>query len=317
MVRRTLVTGAGGFLGGALVRHFAAARDEVIAMSRKPIPLATSSVEQWLVDDLLSLPEDSGTLLACVDSIVHCAGRAHMLADNAADPLAEFRKANVAATLTLARMAAEAGVKRFIFISSIGVNGSQSAGNAFSVDDVPAPKTPYALSKWEAEQALFELAEKTDMRLYVVRPPMIYGANAPGNFALLAKMVCKGWPLPFGALDAPRSFVSLENMVDLLVHLVRYEDAPAGTYLVSDGECISTTIFIREMARALHKSPWLIPVPANVLEFMAGLVGRAEQIRKMAVPLAIDITSTRERLAWAPHWSLEQSMRKALAGKVD
>lgn len=313
MVREILVTGASGFVGSSLCRSLVDRGIPVLALARVVPASSLPGVRVCLAPHLPGLPGDIGQQLLGVDAVIHCAGRAHMLREAAADPLAAFRSVNTEGTLALARSAANAGVQRFIFVSSIGVNGSRSATKPFCADDPPAPDTPYARSKWEAEQGLWKLSQEAPMTIHIVRPPMIYGLDAPGNFALLTKLVRKGWPLPFGALHAPRSFVARENVVDLLIHLVQHSAPPSGVYLVADSETVSTTIFIRAMAEAMGLTPWLVPVPAAMLEGMASLVGRGEQVRKMAVPLAMNISSTCSRLAWKPPVTMAVAMQRALA----
>jgi nucleoside-diphosphate-sugar epimerase len=313
LLQTVLVTGASGFVGKAVCSALLNCGHSVVAMARKPLRFSSPGFEAWLVEDIAAIPISGFKGLSRVDTIVHCAGRAHKLQDDALDPSIAFRQVNAEVTVTLARRAADAGVKRFIFISSIGVSGSRSGENAFRADDPPAPDTPYAQSKWEAEQGLLALSQETPMTIHVVRPPMIYGPDAPGNFALLAKLVRRGWPLPFGALHAPRSFVARDNVVDLLIHLVQHPRPPSGVYLVADSEIVSTTIFIRAMAEAMGLTPWLVPVPARMLEWMASLVGRGEQIRKMAVPLTVDISSTCSRLDWTPPVTMAVAMQRALA----
>lgn len=316
-MQSVLVTGASGFLGQAVCRALLRRGHPVLAMVRRPAGWSHPDLQAWLVKDIAAISADECEVLKKVDAVVHCAGRAHKLRDDALDPLVEFRRINAEASVTLARRAADAGVKRFIFVSSISVNGSNSGSKRFRADDPPAPDTPYGQSKWEAEQGLMALSEQSRMTMHIVRPPMIYGPQAPGNFALLAKLVARGWPLPFGALHAPRSFVARDNVVDLLVHLVRHPDPPSGVFLVADSETVSTTEFVRTMAQAMGVTPRLLPVPARLLELMAGLFGRGDQIRKMAVPLAVDSSSTCRRLGWTPPVALRVAMQQALAPGAD
>ncbi len=313
MTTRILVTGANGFLGRALCTTLLVKGFRVIAMVRRAEVTLAPGVTPWIAPALPELAEDATRVLADVDVVIHTAGRAHMLQDQAANPLAEFRRVNTEGTLALARAAAAAGVKRFIFVSSIGVNGSESGSRPMRADDPVRPDSPYAQSKWEAEQALLELARQTGMTTLLLRPPMIYGPDAPGNFALLARLVAKGWPLPLGALDAPRSFVSVDNVVDLLIHMVNFPDPVSGVYLVADAQITTTTQFIQAIARGMGRKIPLIPVNSTLLQMLGTMAGRGDQIRKMSVPLAVDIRSTTDRLGWTPPISMDQAMQRAFS----
>lgn len=312
-----LITGATGYLGSATVRRLVDAGHTITAMCRRADPSWPASVTPWVVPDLCALDTGAGQRLAGVDCVIHCAARVHVLKDRSSNPLDEFRKVNVRATLNLAELAVAAGVPRFVFISSIGVNGDSSGDQAFRAEDAPEPVTPYAVSKWEAEQALLQLAVRTGIQVIALRPPLIYGRDAPGNFALLCKAVSSGLPLPLGALRQQRSFMSLDNMVDLLAHLVQMTTARSGVYLVSDGQDVSTSDFIRLIAMSMGRRCLLLPVPEVLLEALASLVGRAEQVRKMAVPLRLDISRTICDFAWSPPWTVQQSMQRALDPQFD
>jgi nucleoside-diphosphate-sugar epimerase len=308
-----LVTGGAGFLGRALCSALVAKGLRVTAMVRRSEAWLPTGVERWVAPELPDLAFDITTRLTDVGTIVHAAGRAHMLQDQATDPLTAFRRVNTDGTLALARAAAALGVKRFIFVSSIGVNGSQSGEHPFKADDQPLPDSPYAQSKWEAEMALTQLEAETGMTVMHLRPPMIYGPAAPGNFALLTRLVAKGWPLPLGALRAPRSFVALDNVVDLLHHMVRHSNPPSGVYLVADAKVITTTEFIRAISVGMGQNLRLITVPTSVLLVLATLARRGEQMRKMSVPLAIDQHATEVRLGWKPYVSMTEAMQRTFS----
>lgn len=308
-----LVTGATGFVGRALCVALVAKGHLVTAMVRRADAWLPDGVVRWVAPELPDLAPDTTQRLTEIDMVVHAAGRAHVLQDHDHDPLTAFRRVNTEGTLSLARAAASAGVQRFIFVSSIGVSGSQSGDHAFRAEDPPQPESPYAQSKWEAEQALTRLQAESDMTVLHLRPPMIYGPAAPGNFALLARLVAKGWPLPLGGLRAPRSFVALDNVVDILTHMVRHPNPPRGVYLVADAQVTTTTEFIRAIAHGMGQNLSLIPVPAGALLMLASLAGRGEQIRKMSVPLAVDTRSTEVRLGWTPPISMTVAMQRAFA----
>jgi nucleoside-diphosphate-sugar epimerase len=313
MRKHVLVTGGSGFVGRALCTSLKANGFIVTAMVRHIDACMPEGIEYWVTPALPDLASDALQQLANIDIVIHAAGRAHMLKDRSTDQLAAFRRVNTEGTLNMARAAFSAGVRRFIFVSSIGVNGAQSGDRAFQATDLPQPDTPYSQSKWEAELALSQLQKETGMTVMLLRPPMIYGQEAPGNFALLSKLVAKGWPLPLGSLHAPRSFVALDNVVDLLTHMANHSNPPSGVYLVSDAHVTTTTQFVREMSKAMGLNLFLIPLPADLLFMLASLVGRGEQIRKMSVPLAVDIASTKSRLGWTPPFSMEVAMKRAFS----
>jgi nucleoside-diphosphate-sugar epimerase len=307
-----LITGASGYIGRALTRRLLDDGHAVMAMVRRDDPTLPTAAVQWLVPDICALPADTTHRLQSVNCVIHCAARVHVMQESQAVPIDAFRKVNVDATLALAEHAAAAGVARFIFLSTIGVNGSDSRAGPMHRNHAPRPQTPYAVSKLEAEQALDVLASRSAMQTMHVRPPLVYGRGAPGNFALLRKAVGSGLPLPLGGLHHPRSFVSLDNLVDLLSHLVTWSGPASGAYLVSDGQDLSTKAFVRAMAVAMDRRTLLLPIPEFLLTALAGLLGRAGQIRKMAVPLTLDIADTRDNLSWHPPWTVQQSLRRAL-----
>lgn len=311
MTLHVLVTGAGGFLGRKLVSHLIDKGCRVTAVCRRPTDALPPGAVAWVIADLCTLSDMAVDRMRDVDCVIHCAGRAHILADTAENPLNEFRKANVSATLILARLAAAARVPRFIFISSIGVNGISSGQKAFGPDDTPNPATPYSVSKWEAEQELRQLSRETGLEVVIIRPPLIYGPAAPGNFAKLLRLVNLRLPLPFGGLQNLRSFVALENVIDLIVKCVDHPSAANQIFLVSDGYDCSTTEFIRRIAKAQGRSIMLIPVPQIWLEKLVVLIGKKEQLRKVADPLQIDIEKTVRMLSWKPVISIDDALIKA------
>lgn len=299
MSELVLVTGANGFVGRAVVDRLVANAVPVRAAVRRvgaafPVPVAI--VETGEIDAATRW----GAALDGVAAVVHCAARVHRLRDRASDPLAAFRAVNREGTVNLAKQAAAAGARRFVFISSIGVNGAETFGRPFNANDAAAPHSPYAVSKHEAELALAGIAAATGLGVTVLRPPLVYGPNAPGNFATLLRAVHRGWPLPFGAIHNRRSFVAIDNLVDLIALVLRHEAAPGKTFLVSDGEDLSTTELLRRTAHALGRSSRLIPVPAPWLRAAAALLGRSELGQRLCGSLQVDISATREALGWQP-----------------
>ena len=306
-----LQTGATGFVGGAVLNRLTAERDDITAAVRKPQTDLPANARKVIVPDL-----DVGTdwleaLEAC-SVVIHSAARVHVMNDQSADPLAEFRKTNVDGTLNLARQAAASGVKRFIFISSIKVNGEGTApGKPYTAFDTPAPQDPYGVSKMEAEQGLRETAQQTGMEVVVIRPVLVYGPGVKANFRSMMNWLNKGVPLPLGAIHNKRSLVSLDNLVDLIVTCVDHPAAANQTFLVSDGEDLSTSEMLRRMAGALGKPARLLPVPAVMLECGATLLGKRAVAQRLCGSLQVDIRHTCETLNWSPPVSVDEGFRAA------
>jgi nucleoside-diphosphate-sugar epimerase len=252
--------------------------------------------------------------LAGVAVVVHAAARAHVMDETAVDSLAEFRRVNVAGTLRLAEQAAAMGVRRYVFVSSIGVNGVQSApGKAFSEADQPNPHNAYALSKWEAEQGLIQIAVETGLEVVIIRPPLVYGPGAPGNFGSLMRAVRRGWPLPLGAIHNQRSLVALDNLVDFIVTCITHPQAANQTFLVSDGQDLSTTELVRGMVQAAGVPSRLLPVPVWALQAGASLLGKGDVVQRLCGNLQVDISKARSLLGWAPPVSVQEGLRRAMA----
>jgi UDP-glucose 4-epimerase len=247
--------------------------------------------------------------------VVHAAARVHVLDEKCRDPLAEFRRVNVEGTLALARQAADAGVRRFVFVSSIKVNGEATPpGTAFHAEDPPQPLDAYGVSKCEAESALREFAQTGAIEVSIVRPPLVYGPGVRANFRALMRALHSGWPLPFGSVDNRRSLVGIENLVDLLAVCA---DAPAAanrTFLVSDDEDVSTTELLRRLAKALGAQPRLIPVAPRLLTASAAVFGLSTRMRRLCENLQVDISTTRNLLGWQPRISLDEGLSMTAEG---
>lgn len=306
---KVMVTGVTGFIGSALASTLSASGYSVCCASRRSPPRLTG--EHFIIDSLDADTAWSEALNA-VDVVVHCAARVHVMNETAADPLAEYRRINVDGTLNLARQAAHAGVGRFIFLSSIKVNGESSqAGPAFTAQDLPAPADPYSISKWEAEEALRDLSKATGMELVIIRPVLVYGPGVKGNFNSMMGWLNRGIPLPLGAIHNKRSLVALDNLVHLIITSIAHPAAANQVFLVSDGQDISTTDLLQKMATALDKPARLLPVPASLLEYAASVLGKRGVAQRLCTSLQVDITHTRETLAWKPPVALSEGLQAA------
>jgi nucleoside-diphosphate-sugar epimerase len=236
-----------------------------------------------------------------VDTVVHTAARVHMMHDTSADPLTEFRSVNVDGTLQLARQAAAHGVRRFVFISSIKVNGDRTLPeHPFRADDGPAPTDPYGLSKYEAEQGLRAVSATTGMQVVVIRPVLVYGPGVKANFQSMMRWVQRGIPLPLGAIENQRSLVAVGNLADLVCTCVRHPAAAGETFLVSDGDDMSTTLLLRRIASAMQVPSRLIAVPGPLLRASFRAVGKSAVARRLCDSLQVDIQKTRDLLQWTP-----------------
>ena len=310
--QRILVTGASGFVGRCLVATLVAAGQDVRAALRQSAVLPASAGVESVVVDNLDATTDWQAALNNVDCVVHLAARVHVMQDKAEDPLTEFRRVNVLGTLQLARQAVDAGVRRFVFISSVKVNGEGTLKNCpYTADDTPAPMDAYGVSKLEAEQVLLALAAATGLEVVVIRPVLIYGPGAKANFLKMMQWLDRGLPLPLGAIDNSRSLLSVDNLVSLIRTCLTHPDAVNQVFLASDGEDMSTTALMRRTARALGKSARLVPVPGAILTFMAGLLGKRDVAQRLCGSLQVDIAKTRRVLGWAPPLSVDAGLALA------
>jgi nucleoside-diphosphate-sugar epimerase len=311
-----LVTGASGFVGGQLISRLA---DQPSIAVRGAVRATPAGDHLGLIAvGGISGDTDWSEALQGQRVVVHTAARAHIMDDTAGDPLTEFRSVNVAGTLNLARQAVAAGVERFVFISSIKVNGEQTPlGACFMADDVSAPEDSYGISKWEAEQGLQKLARETCMEVVIIRPPLVYGPGVKGNFASMIKLVGRGLPLPLGAVHNKRSLVALDNLVDLIITCIDHPGAANETFLVSDGEDLSTTQLLRGVAEAMGRSSRLIPVPASLLQFGATLLGKKAMAQRLLGSLQVDISHTQKCLNWTPPLTVKQGIQRCFPNQQD
>jgi nucleoside-diphosphate-sugar epimerase len=294
---RALVTGAGGFVGRQVVETLHARGHEVRAVvrtARADMPDAIA------LGDLAANPDWPG-ILGGVDCIVHCAARAHVVKEEAPDPLAAFRRVNRDAALALARAASTAGVRRFIFLSSIGVLGVETRGKPFRAEDEPAPHNDYAIAKAEAEAGLREIAAETGIELVVIRPPLVFGKGARGNLGALAHALRRGFPLPLGSItNNRRDLVSLNTLADLIARCIDHPGAAGETFLVADGTPLSTRAIVERVAAIEGLRALFLPSPPALLRALLTMLGRRALASQLLGDLEVDIAKTRDRLGWRP-----------------
>lgn len=306
-----LVTGANGFVGSACCARLLERGFGLHAATRSPsfeLP-SSKSLKNFVVGDIDRatnwMPAVTG-----VEVVIHLAARVHVMDDNAEDPLAEFLKVNLDATMSLARQAATAGVRRFVYLSSIKVNGeTSSVEKPFLETDVPSPQDPYAISKLRAEKALQDISLETGMELVIVRPPLVYGPGVRANFAKLMKSVQKGIPLPLGCVENKRSLVFVGNLCDALIECAMHPAAAGRTYLVSDGEDVSSAELARRLAQSFRRSAILLPIPMSLMALGAKLLGKQAVIDRLTQSLVIDSSRIREDLGWKPAYTLTQGLK--------
>lgn len=309
MSRSVFLTGATGFVGGATLKRLLTENCEVVTALRSRGKLLDDDVKTVHVDSLDGATSWTDSLTG-VDVVIHAAARVHVMNDKESDPMGSFRKVNVEGTLNLARCAAKAGVGRFIFISSIKVNGEGTlAGASYTPQDIPAPADPYGVSKMEAEQGLRQLASETGMEVVIIRPVLVYGPGVKANFQSMMNWLDKGLPLPFGSIHNKRSFVALDNLVDLVITCVHHPAAANQTFLVSDGEDLSTTQLLRKMGLALDQPARLLPIPSWAIRGAAALLGKKSLSNRLCGSLQVDISKTRSLLGWSPVISVDDALK--------
>ncbi|MDC8758866.1 UDP-glucose 4-epimerase family protein [Janthinobacterium fluminis] len=306
-MHKILVSGANGFVGTALCQALAQRQLPFVAAVR-----AAATAQHYAVGELDATTDWSGALDGCT-GVIHLAARVHVMQETAGDALRAYRAVNVEATLNLARQARAAGVRRFVFVSSVKVNGEATPRRPFTGADVPAPLDPYGQSKLEAEQALQAFARESGMELVIVRPPLVYGPGVRANFQRLMGLAHGGWPLPFGAVHNRRSMVSLDNLVDLLLLCSVHPAAPGQVFMVSDGQDVSIAELLRMLATAMGKRARLVPVPAALLGAAAAVLGKSAEAQRLLGSLQVDISHTRQTLGWRPAVGMQESLNKTVA----
>lgn len=316
-MQTVLITGASGFIGSAVVCRLVSHSElKLRGAVRRVNRQLTSLIDVAQVDDLTQ-STDWKAALQGIDLVVHTAARVHVMQDGASDPLAEFRRINVEGTLNLARQAVVTGVKRFVFISSIKVNGEETLlDNPFFADDLPAPTDPYGISKMEAEQGLQNLARETGMEVTIIRPPLVYGSGVKANFKTMMCWLNRGIPLPLAAINNKRSLVALDNLVDLIVICMDHPAAANQIFLAGDGEDLSTSELLQRMARVLRKPARLFPVPARFLELGAVSLGNRALAQRLCGSLQVDISKTQKVLGWTPPISVDEGLKRVVSGRI-
>lgn len=305
------ITGANGFIGRHLCRHLAQLGMWVTACVRPTSDVSTLEGVKGV--RIMRVPEAGPTpaleaQFAGVDALVHLAARVHVMHDTSSDPLAEFRRVNVAGTERLAHIAADNGVRRFVYISSIKVNGEATGARSFTADDLPGYVDPYGRSKWEAEQKLEEIATARGMEWVIIRPPLVYGPGVRGNFLALMKCLRRGLPLPLGSVENRRSIVSVYNLVDLLERALLHPAASGQRFLVKDQEDVSTAELVRRLALALQTRALLIPVPSSFLLMSSRLLRQQDAVQRLCSSLVVNTEKTAQLLQWMPPVSLDRGL---------
>ena len=324
---KVLVTGASGFVGRAACAWFVMQGLDVVGAVRHTPARPVTGVDYRTVGDL-DADTDWTAALAGADAVVHCAARVHVMRETADDPLAAFRSANVAGTERLARQAAAAGLKRLVFISSIKVNGEETAPPlsgplsrgerlCFREDDTPAPQDPYGQTKWEAEAMLARVAQETGLEVVIVRPPLVYGAGVKGNLGRLLSWVERGVPLPLAGIRNARSLIGIDNLASALQACLSHPAAAGRTYLVRDGEDVSTPELVRRLGRHLGRPARLFALPAPLLEGLAGLAGRRADIQRLTGSLTVDDSRIRRELGWVPPRTLDEGLAQMTRAWLD
>lgn len=309
---KVLVTGASGFVGQHLVKELQLQNIRVMSVGRNK---STSQADDfYVVKDFSDASAWQAPLAGC-DVVIHLAARVHVMKEKSPNPLDEFRQVNVNGTLTLAKQAEKAGIKRFIYVSSVKVNGEFTRDNiGFGETDTPSPEDAYGVSKLEAEDGLISLANETNMEVVIIRPPLVYGSGVKANFFSLIKLVKRGVPLPLGAINNKRSFLYVENLVSLIFCCIRHPAAANQIFLVSDGCDLATPELIQRIASALDVKTRLIPIPQSIIELIAKLMGKKNLAQRLCGNLQVDISKARQLLNWQPPFTVDEGLKKTVAG---
>jgi len=312
---KILLTGATGFIGKALVSELIQQNFNVSIAVRQKSNLFPDEVKQFIVGNFENNPDFSASLSE-VDCVIHIAGKAHVIDKVKASALDEFRKINTELTLDLAKQAVTAGVERFVFLSSIGVNGNQN-NQPFLEIDTPNPQEPYAVSKYEAEQGLLKLAKNSSLEVVIIRPPLVYGNNAPGNFGRLiqwagAKII---FPLPLGAVNNVRSLIAIDNLVSFIIACILHPKAANEIFIISDDDNLSTTQLLKKIATAFNKKALLLPIPVSWMIFVAKLLGKEADAIRLFSSLSVNSSKARDLLDWHPVTTIDEQLCRITANE--
>jgi nucleoside-diphosphate-sugar epimerase len=309
-MNKILVTGANGFVGKVLIKRLSQDGHLVRALLRKKIQVPYSN-ETFLIPSI-NAKTNWTKLLKDRDVVVHLLARVHIMDDKAADPLREFRNINVDVTIALAKEAARQGIKRFIFLSSVKVNGESTFDRPFTETNLAHPEDAYAISKWDAEEALRQIAKETGMEIVIIRSPLVYGPNVKANFLKMMQYVKRGIPLPLGSIQNKRSLIGIDNLVDFITTTISHPKAANQTFLISDDEDISTTDLLRRIGECMENPARLIPIPPKILSFLFKIIGRQDFGDRLLGSLEVDITKAKKLLAWSPPLTLNEGLKAAV-----
>jgi nucleoside-diphosphate-sugar epimerase len=307
---KILLTGSTGFIGKALLTELKQQDFDISIAVRQKTNLFSDGVKQFVVGDFGSNP-DFSVSLSGIDCVIHLAGRSHVIDKAKASVLDEFRKINSKLTLNLAKQAVTAKVTRFVFLSSILVNGNQS-NKPFLENDTPNPKESYAISKYEAEQGLLKLAKNSGLEVVIIRPPLVYGNNAPGNFGRLIQWASAKYilPLPLGAVKNSRSLIAIDNLVSFIITCALHPKSTNEIFLISDDENLSTTQLLKKIAKAFNKKALLLPAPVSGMVFVARLLGKEADAVRLFSSLVVDSSKARDLLDWHPVTTIDEQLCK-------
>jgi nucleoside-diphosphate-sugar epimerase len=309
---KILITGGTGFVGKNLSQNLKLKKYRVHMSKRTHQSKALDGVKYFNIDEI-----DSKTkwkdCLAGVDYVVHCAATVNFIKTENISSLNTYQRVNVEGTRNLAEQAAFLGLKRFIFLSSVKVNGEKTIGSSsFKYNDISKPENAYSISKWKAEQALLEISKQTGLEVVIIRAPLVYGEGVKGNFLSLLDSVYKQVPLPFANINNLRSFIGIDNLIDLIICCINHPNAAGKTFLVSDGQDISTPNLIRKVSRLMNKSSRVFPVPQSIIKLLGLLVGKSLEVKRLLESLRLDNSYTREILGWSPVLSLDEGLEKTV-----